>query len=64
MTRTQKIIQGTYLFLFVIMSFGIVGNMQVGDKTPLANLIAYGIVTFLTVGKIAYRIKKIIGGVS
>ena len=50
----RKIIQGTYLSLFIIMSIGIVGNIEVGAKTSTISLIVYGIVTFLTVGKFIY----------
>ena len=56
--KTQAIIQGTYLFLFIFMSWGMIGNIELGVKTPVVKLIVYGIVCFLTAGKILYWIKK------
>ena len=58
LSKGQTIIQGTYLFLFIFMTWGMVGNIKLGVKTPTITLIVYGIVCFLTTGKILYWIKK------
>ena len=54
----RKIFQRSYLLLFMIMSLGIAGNIDLGVKTPTINLIVYGFVLFFTVGKIIYWIIK------
>lgn len=54
----RKIFQISYLLLFIIMSFGVAGNIDSGVKTPTINSIFYGFVLFLTVGKITYWIIK------
>ena len=54
LTKGQAIIQGTYIFLFIFLSLGIVGNIELGVKTPAIILIVYSIVSILTIGKIVY----------
>ena len=58
LSKGQAIIQGTYLFLYVIMSIGIAGNIELGIKTSTKILIVYGIVCFFVAGKFIYWIKK------
>ena len=56
--RIQLAIQGIYLFLFVFMTIGICGNIELGLKTSMGCWITYGIVTFLSIGKIYYVANK------
>lgn len=58
LNKTQAIIQGTYLLLFVFMTLGIIGNNEMGVKTPAITLIVYGVVCFLTAAKIIYWIME------
>lgn len=52
--KAQRIIQGMYLFLFIFLSIGICGNIELGEPTSTGCWIVYGIVAFLSIGKIIY----------
>ena len=56
--KSQKIIQTTYMLFTVIGSFGIIGNIEIGYKTPKTLLILYFISLFLTIAKILKASKK------
>ena len=46
--------QITYILLWFFMTIGILGNIELGVSTPLINMIIYGVVSFLTAGKMIY----------
>lgn len=50
----REIFQLIYIFMWLIMSIGIVGNMELGIKTPTISLIIYSVLSFLVAGKIIY----------
>ena len=54
----RKFIQRTYIVLFVFLTLGIVGNIELGEKIPTWGLITYPVVSFLTIGKVIYLSKK------
>jgi hypothetical protein len=58
LTKTQTIIQGTYLFLFIFSTIGIIRNIELDVPIPTFWIIVFGISTFLTLGKFIYWFKK------
>lgn len=54
LSKLQKIVQGTYIFLFILSTFAIVGNIELDIPVPTTTLIVYVISTFLTYGKVIY----------
>lgn len=56
--KSQKIIQTAYMLFAIIGTFGIIGNIEIGYKTPKTLLILYFISLFLTIAKILKASKK------
>lgn len=52
--KIRKIIQYTYLIIFFITSFGIIGNDEMNTPTPRIWIILFVVSGILTVGKLAY----------
>lgn len=50
----RKIFQTSYILLFIFISVGIAGNMDLDEPTPTWAWITLFITGFLTVGKIIY----------
>ncbi len=57
LTFRQKL-QLSYMFTHIICLFGIVGNIELGYKTPTPAIILTVITGILTLGKITYKNRR------
>lgn len=57
-SRIQVIIQGSYIFAWLITTYGIVGNLELNVATPIPCLIINGLLSFLVIGKLSYWYKR------
>lgn len=50
----REVFQALYMALHLFLSVGIVGNMELGVKTPVYIWILFSITSFLVIGKMIY----------